>query len=97
MSIKAAIAVLALTTGAAHAETPCEALITKISKGFQAAHRMSLADRQAKCRAYAMVTYDAMDIAAKCRASGDMAVINSRYVPVAKALGSDEQAYCGTR
>jgi hypothetical protein len=98
MPIKSTIAVAALVTtlGVAHAETSCEALLTKISKGFQAAHQMSPANRTAKCQAYAMVTSDAMDIAAKCRASGDMAAINSRYLPVAKALGSDEEAYCGS-
>ncbi len=60
------------------------------------AHKMSPADRTAKCRAYSMVTYDALYIGTQCRAPGDMAVINARYVPVAKALGVDEEAYCGS-
>jgi hypothetical protein len=97
LRIKVAILLVSVagTPGMAHAETGCEALLTKISKGFQAAHQMSPADRTAKCRAYAMVTLDADDIAQRCRAAGDMALIETRYMPVAKALGSDEETYCG--
>ncbi len=96
MKVTIAIAVLAATINVAHAETPCEALLTRIGKEFQVAHQMSLANRAAKCRAYAATTYDAMDISTKCRAPGDMAAINARYLPVAKAMGADEEAYCGS-
>ncbi len=90
------IVMLLAAVGAARAETSCGRLIAKITREFEVAHKMSPADRAPKCRAYSMVTLHAMDIGTQCRAQSYMAVINLRYVPVAKALGADEQAHCGS-
>jgi len=84
-----------VVSGTSNAAPSCQALISKISKGYQAAQALSPANKAAKCRAYALVTLDMDGIGLVCREGGDAQSIQTKIVPVARAMGADEQKYCG--
>jgi len=94
MRISALIVAAAFVIGVAHASPPCQALVDKVTKGLDSAHKMSDSDKTAKCRALSLVDYDLMDVAHVCLAPDDKKIIEQSVKPLAKSLAGEMEQAC---